>query len=211
MQKKIRNIVFDLGGVLVGLDKQRCVDAFYKVGLDDIAYYVDEFKSEDLFHEIEIGIIKTKEFCDRVREMTNKDVCDEDICWAWNQLLTDITENKIQKLIQLGERYHIFLLSNTNPIHWDKCVADFFPYDGYGMADYFEHAYLSFRMHLVKPTEEIFEMMMRLGNMKPEETLFVDDSKANCNGAAGLGIKTYNVTPNSDWTNDIDKILERYE
>ncbi len=208
---KIKNIVFDLGGVLVGLDKQRCVDAFYKVGLDDIAYYVDEFRSEDLFHELEIGAIDEKEFCDRVREMTKKDIDDKGICWAWNQLLTEIHEKKIEKLLQLKDNYRLFLLSNTNPIHWNKCREDFFPYAGYGEGDYFERTFVSYKMHLIKPSEEIFEKMMQVGRMVPQETLFVDDSKANCKTAAELKVKTFNVVSNSDWTTDIDKILERYE
>jgi glucose-1-phosphatase len=211
MQKKLKNVVFDLGGVLVGLDKQRCVDAFCKSGLDDIAYYVDEFRTEDLFHELEIGNIDTNEFCNEVRKITKRDIGDDIICWAWNQLLTDIKQNKIKKLIELSEHYRLFLLSNTNPIHWKKCLEDLFPYDGYGVCDYFEHTFLSYQMHVVKPCDEIFEVMMGRGGINPEETLFLDDSKANCDAAARLKIKTYNVVANSDWTAYIDKILDRYE
>lgn len=207
MQKGIKNIVFDLGGVLVGLDKDRCVNAFYKVGLKDIAYYVDECRQEDLFHELELGSIGITEFCDEVRRRTDCDVSDEQICWAWNQLLTDMPAMKIEKLLSLHDRYRIFLLSNTNPIHWHKCMDDFFPYKEWSTDDYFEQVFLSYKMHKVKPDDEIFMQMMKEGKMKPQETLFVDDSKVNCEAARKLQIKTLNVKANSDWTEIIDSIL----
>ena len=82
-------ILLDFGAVLVGLDKQRCINALQQVGLDSIASYVDEHRSEDLFHRIELGG-SSKEFCDEARRRSSGNPTDEEVEWAWGQLLTGI-------------------------------------------------------------------------------------------------------------------------
>lgn len=195
---KIRNIVFDLGCVLVGLDKKRCVEAFRQVGLEKVAYYVNEHRCEDFFHDVEIGKINTHEFCEAIRLRTNTEISDERIVWAWNQLLTGIAEVKLAKLQALQGKYRLFILSNTNPMHWDLCKKEFLRYDGKGADEMFEKVFLSYRMHQAKPDKEIYETMLKEGNMKAEETLFIDDSRANIEAAVELGIQTI-LSPNDEW------------
>lgn len=195
---EIRNIVFDLGCVLVGLDKDRCVEAFKKVGLDDVAYYVDEHRCEDFFHDVEIGAIDTAEFCEEIRRRTNTTVSDDDIVWAWNELLTGVAEEKLVKLQELHGKYRLFILSNTNPMHWSLCKDNFLKYNGKGADDIFEKVFLSYRMHQAKPDKEIYETMLREGEMTAGETLFIDDSRANIEAASQLGIQTI-LSPNDEW------------
>ena len=54
MNDNIKNIIFDLGGVLVGLDPKRCIEAFRKVGCGVLANYVEEHRTEDLFLDTEL-------------------------------------------------------------------------------------------------------------------------------------------------------------
>lgn len=191
IQKGIKNIIFDLGNVLVGLDKERCVNAFRKIGADNIAYFVDEHRVESLFLDSEVGNISQEEFCRRVRELTKKDIVDEDIVWAWNELLTGIPDFKKEWLLRLKADYRLFLLSNTNVMHWTKCANDFFPLHNHGVDDYFEQVFLSYEMHLIKPSEEIFRLVLNDAGIEAAETLFVDDSAENCRAARSLGINTY--------------------
>lgn len=191
IDKGIKNIIFDLGGVLVGLDKDRCVEAFHKIGASDIAYFVDEHRVESLFYDSEVGNISQEEFCRRVREITNRDIKDEDIVWAWNELLTGIPDFKKECLLRLRDKYRLFLLSNTNVMHWTKCSRDFFPYCDWGVDDYFDQTFLSYEMHLIKPSDAIFIQVLKEAGIKAEETLFVDDSEDNCRMARTLGITTY--------------------
>jgi FMN phosphatase YigB (HAD superfamily) len=200
MQKRIRNIVFDLGGVLVGLDSQRCVDAFNKIGAHDIAYFVSEHRVESLFFDSEIGNIAQDVFCDRVRELTARhELMDKDIVWAWNELLTRVTEEKLERLLQLNDKYRVFLLSNTNDMHWYKCVNEFFSYKEFSVDSFFERTFLSYEMHLIKPSEDIFKEVLRMGDMEAGETLFIDDSKANCDAANKVGIHTFVNHHDDDW------------
>ena len=205
----MKNIIFDFGCVLVGLDKQRCVNAFRAIGAGDVAVYVDECRQEDLFHDLETGKTDVAEFCDEVRRKSH--LChatDSEICHAWNMLLTGIPTERLQRLLQLRDSYRLFVLSNTNPIHWHKAVDEFFPYRGYGVDDYFERVFLSYRMHLVKPEPEIYLRLISETGIRPDETLFIDDSEANCSAAAALGLNVFHSPTGEEW---IDGLADKLE
>ena len=200
----IKNIVFDFGCVLVDLDKQACVEALNRIGANNVSAYVDEGRQEDLFHELETGNISVGDFCNEVRMLCpDCHATDEQICEAWNALLTGIPQQRLERLISLKKDYRLLLLSNTNPIHWHKSVRDYFPHDGYEVDDYFEKTFLSYRMHLIKPDERIFREMLIAAEMMPHETLFIDDSPMNCAAASELGINTICVSHGDEW---LDKI-----
>lgn len=200
MLENIKNIIFDFGGVLVNLDKQRCVKAFNAIGANDISYYVDECRQEDLFHDLEIGRSTAEQFCDEVRRKTGLcEVSDKDICDAWNALLVNIPSERIEMLLKMKEKYSLYLLSNTNAIHWDMSCEKLFPYKGHNVNDYFKKIFLSYKMHLVKPEEAMFRQIISETNINPKETLFLDDSQANCDGAEKLGINSYLVKSGDDW------------
>ena len=200
-----KNIVFDLGCILVGLDNDRCIDAFEQIGCGEIAHYVREHKVEDLFMDVEVGRIDTARFCDEVRRLCGCRVSDADIVWAWNALLTGIPDDKKAALLVLKHRGHrLFLLSNTNFMHWDKCAGSFFGYrdgDGreYGVADYFDRVFLSCAMHLAKPHAEIYAAMLRQAGISAADTLFVDDRADNCRGAESVGIATLHDPTGTAW------------
>jgi len=187
---EIKNIIFDFGGVLVDLDKHRCIEAFKNIGAESVACYVDECRQEDLFHDLEVGNIGVGAFCDAVRRKSpGCTASDEDICDAWNALLSGIPTWRLERLLELKGKYRLLLLSNTNPIHWRKAVTDYFPFGGFGVDDYFEKTYLSYEMHLLKPDHRIFEAVLADARIKASETLFIDDSPANCKAAEEVGIR----------------------
>ena len=168
-----RNLIFDFGGVLVNLDRRRCVDAFTRIGAGAIACYVDECRQEDLFHDLEVGLTDIPQFCDAVRRACPGCIADDEaICEAWNALLTGIPRYRLERLDELKRDYRIVLLSNTNPIHWGKAAACYFTACGRTVDYYFEKTFLSYEMH---------------------QTLFIDDSAANCAGAERLGVNTLHV------------------
>ena len=177
---------------MINLDKVRCVNAFDKIGAHHISSYVDECRQEDLFHDLEMGSITVPQFCDEVRRQCPECVAtDKEICWAWGELLTGIPEYRVEKLRTLKSKYRLFLLSNTNVIHWE-------PY-AHRLEGCFEKIFLSYEMHLVKPDTEIFREVLRQTGIRAEETLFIDDSANNCAGAASLGIHTHQVKVSDDW------------
>jgi len=192
--------VFDFGGVLTGLDKGACVKALHSIGAGNIACYVDECRQEDLFHDLEIGKSTVGEFCNEVRRLCpGCNASNDNICNAWNALLTGIPTRRLEKLLSLKSDYRLMLLSNTNPIHWHKAVLDFFPYEGNEVDDYFEKTFLSYRMRMVKPDEQMFRTMLVEGQIMPSETLFIDDSPINCAAASQLGINTICAERGDEW------------
>ena len=153
---------------------------------------------------MESGRSSVAEFCAEVRR---KSPCcrasDADICAAWASLLTGIPARRIEALLRLRQQYRLFLLSNTNEIHWQKAVDCFFPYQGFGVEDYFERIFLSYRMHLVKPDHKIFTTMLHDAGIVAAETLFIDDSPANCAAARDLGIQVLLSPAGDDWTDKL--------
>ena len=189
-----RYLIFDFGGVLVNLDRRRCVDAFTRIGAGAIACYVDECRQEDLFHDLEVGQTDIPQFCDAVRRACPGCIADDEaICEAWNALLTGIPRYRLERLDELKRDYRIVLLSNTNPIHWGKAAACYFTACGRTVDYYFEKTFLSYEMHLLKPDEAIYRRVLDDTGFNACETLFIDDSAANCTGAEKLGVNTLHV------------------
>lgn len=196
---EIRNLVFDLGGVLVDLDAQSCKNAFCKIGAKDIVTLWPNKQLEDIVNKANIGQLDTHSFCQEIRHAANISTRDEDIIWAWNQMLGSIKDAKKEKLIILHKKYRIFLLSNTNDIHWNKCAEDLFPMRNYVAEDYFEKIFLSYEMNLLKPDPSIFEHVILEGDINPLETIFIDDTIENCKIAHQLGFNVLQETSGEDW------------
>ena len=193
----MKNIIFDLGGVLVGFDRQRSIDAFERIGCGKVADYIRDHRTEDLFYRIELGEISTHDFCEEVRQMTATNADDEAIIHAWNVLLTPVTGKRLQRLRELREKgVRLFLLSNTNDMHWQYC--------GHQLDGCFERVFLSYEMRLAKPDTAIFAEVLRQADIDAHDTLFIDDNADNIAAAASLGIKTFHNQNIDDWTLAID-------
>lgn len=197
----IKNLIFDFGGVLVNLDKDICTAKFKKINAEEVGHYVDFCIQEDLFHELEIGAITVPEFCQEVRKKAP--LCtasDKEICDAWASLLTDVPVHRLAALLKLKENYRLFLLSNTNEIHWEMAEDMFFcQVEGLCVDDYFEKCYLSNRLGMIKPSPEIFKLVLEENGLTPDETLFIDDSPKNCAAAEAVGIHAFHSPTGEDW------------
>lgn len=198
--KGIKNLLIDFGGVLINLDRPRCIENFKKLGLQNVDELLNVYHQQGLFMQQEKGLITSAEFRDGIRSMGGKPLTDRQIDDAWNSFLVDIPTYKLDLLLKLREKYVVYLLSNTNEIHWKWSCKNAFPYRGFRVEDYFEKRYLSFEMKMVKPDIEIFETVLADANIDPKETFFIDDSEANCLTAQKLGISTYTPQAGEDWS-----------
>ena len=175
-----KNIIFDLGNVLVKLNPEGCIGAFKAIGMGELVDSNPQSEGMKLMSKLGVGMITTEEFCEAARKLTGTDVTNEEIIDAANKMLVEIPDYKKERLLLLKKAgYRLFLLSNTIDVHWDYCVEHLFPYQNYGVEDYFEHCFLSQRMHLAKPNARIYEEVIRQANIHPDETLFIDDLKEN--------------------------------
>ena len=204
MDKNIKNIVFDLGGVLIDLDFKSAINGLQKAGFTNVKEQLQAFDREGIFQKFELGDISADEFRASIRENSNVSLTDEEVDSLWNLMLLEIPREKLELILDLRSKYMVYLLSNTNSIHWDYVCKNAFNYRGFRMDDYFEETFLSYEMHLAKPDKAIFEKMLNDANLLPEETLFIDDSEANCKAAAEVGIHAHHYHIGDD----LSKIFE---
>jgi putative hydrolase of the HAD superfamily len=192
----IKNIIFDLGVVLLDIDFRRTMSEFEKLGIPNIKEIFSGYDQEAFFDKFEKGLISPTEFRDEVRKHINKPVTDEMIDHAWNAMIIDFPPERINLLISLKNSYRIFLLSNTNVIHfpvYNKQLKERFHIAN--LSDLFERAYYSYRLGLRKPDKEIFELVLGENTLIPAETLFIDDSPQHIETAKNLGINAVLLQP----------------
>ena len=189
---KYKNIIFDLGGVLLNIDHTRTAKAFYSFGLTDFSTLFSAAQQKHLFDLYEKGLISSKNFRNQIKTYCNNSIDDATIDMAWNAMLLDLPPERLRLLQILKNTHRTFLLSNTNDIHIETFNA--YLQKSFGIADlsgYFEKIYLSYKLGMRKPDTEIFEFVLSENNLVSNETLFIDDSIQHIEGAKKLGIQTY--------------------
>jgi HAD superfamily hydrolase (TIGR01509 family) len=188
---KIKNIIFDLGGVLIDIDYHKTINAFKNLGVVGFEDMYSQTTANTLFEDLETGQINEAQFYDGVRKEANIPLNDEQIKTAWNTILLDFRPNSIAYLQQLAKTHRVYLLSNTNSIHqaaFLQTYADIFK--GH-LNDNFTKAYYSHEINLRKPHKNIYEFVLTDAGINAEETLFIDDSIINIPAANEMGITTH--------------------
>lgn len=197
----IKNLIIDFGGVIINLTRNRCIEAFEKLGVTDIREkIVNNYQHKDLFMQLEIGAVTAQEFRDGIRHLSQQPLADDQIDAAWIAMLDDAPAYKLDLLLDLQKCYNTMLLSNTNEIHWLWSEKNIFSYRGHHAADFFRKIYLSYELKLLKPGADIFEYVLKDAAIRPEETLLIDDAVPNCRAAEALGIRTYTPQAREDWS-----------
>lgn len=203
----MRHIIFDLGNVLVRLDAEACRAAFRQLGMETLLDRRHD-EAQATMQQLGLGQISIQNFCQKARELSGSQATDEAVCRAANAMLIEIPDEKKRRLLRLRAHGHrVYLLSNTNAIHWDYCVTRLFPYRNYGVADYFDRIFLSQEMHLQKPDPEIFHEVLRQTGIRPEDSLFIDDLAENCEAARNVGMQTFQNKDFDDWEHFLDHNL----
>ncbi len=184
----IPNIIFDLGGVLLNIKPENSVNQFKTIGLTDTNRIQHEYRENGLFDRLEKGEIAPKVFREEIRQYIDKEVSDEQIDQAWNAMLLDFPKERLLLLQKLSKTHRIYLLSNTNIIHWEFYTNQFKTVYGIDLSDCFVKAYYSHNMGLRKPDSAIYSELIRAENLKAEDCLFIDDMLANAESARSIGM-----------------------
>lgn len=197
----IKNLIFDLGGVIINLTRNRCIEAFEQLGVTHIREnIVNNYQHKDLFMQLELGRVTADEFREGIRRLTRQPLTDEQINAAWIAMLGDVPAYKLDLLLELRKKYQVVLLSNTNEIHWEWIKETAFTTGRREVSDYFASVYLSYKLHQVKPDADIFEYVLNNSSFRPKETLLIDDAFPNCRTAEELGMRAYTPQPGEDWS-----------
>lgn len=202
----IKKLLFDLGGVIMDIRRQDCVDAFTRLGLKDAESYFGLYSQEGVFRAIEDGSMDVDAFHAAMHRVLPDGVTDRQIDEAFQKFLVGIPVRRLEELRRLRHKgYKIYLLSNTNPVMWNDRIAAEFRQQGHDVNYYFDGIVLSYRAHALKPSPEIFEYACRTLDIRPDETLFFDDSADNTAAAERLGFHAATVRPGTEFIDYLDE------
>lgn len=191
--QNIKNIIFDYGNVIFSIDFTLAQKAFKDLGINQSEQFFGHLQQDAIFDAFDRGDITAAQFRNRLREVTgNSSLTDEQIDKAWNSMLLGIAEGNHELLLQLKSKYRTFLMSNINDIHYSHIMNYLHrEFNFEGNDHLFEKTYYSHLVGKRKPDTAFFQQILDENNLKPEETLFIDDSPQHLEGAKKLGIHIY--------------------
>lgn len=194
----IQNVVYDLGGVVIDLKRERAVEALTKLGLDGADEMLGLYKQQPPFLDLETGRMTAGKFFDTLRNRIAANgypaPTDVELTDAFNAFLVDLPGGRLEMLRKMRMAgFRIFVLSNTNPVMYNSWIADAFRQEGGNINDYFDGIVTSFQELTCKPDVHIFETVLRRYGLDPSQTLMLDDSEANCRAAAEAGMHALRV------------------
>ncbi|MCP4520280.1 MAG: HAD family phosphatase [Cytophagales bacterium] len=189
--QKIKNIIFDLGDVIINIDFMLTFKAFEEVSPYTLDETINLFEKHKIYDVVERGGMNHAEFADFLKNIFKLELSDEEILKRWSALLLDIPKERIDLIQELQQKYRIFVLSNTSSPHIVDVNEILQKATGVqDLKDLCEKAYYSYDIAMRKPDAEIYEYVLKDSNLKAEETLFLDDNSDNIVGAQKLGIHT---------------------
>jgi putative hydrolase of the HAD superfamily len=207
MFKNIKNIIFDLGGVLLNINYQLTKQAFIKIGLSDFNNVYSKAKQTSFFDRFETGKISAENFRQELKKKLPKHITNKEIDNAWNAMLLDLPIERVDLLLKLKNNYRTFLLSNTNEIHVSAFEQICSKHYGNNLFErLFEKHYYSNKIGLRKPNANCFQHVIEENRLIPAETLFIDDSEQHIKGAIQCGLKAIHLKEN-ETVNEILKNL----
>lgn len=192
LNEHITTIIFDLGGVLLNLDYMRTQNAFEELGLSNFAQVYTQHQQSGLFDQFETGMINGVQFITSLQK-TIPNASSEEITDAWNAMLLDFPQNRMDLLHSLKQDYTLVLFSNTNEIHYDAFNAILDDAKLPRLPEVFHHTLFSHKIGLRKPESAGFDFAAKLAGSNPNACLFIDDSYQHIQGARTLGVHTYHL------------------
>ena len=192
--QQIKNVIFDLGGIFLNIDFKKTEAAFAKLGVTNFSQYITQHTITNTFELLETGKISPEEFYDCFRKDTGVAISSKQIEDAWNALLLDFPIERIEWLDDIRSRYNVFLYSNTNQIHYDAFIEMFRQQTGKDDFNrYFIKAYYSHELGLRKPYPNSYLYILKEQQLVATETLFIDDTIKNIEGAKEAGLQTIHL------------------
>ncbi|HSG67509.1 MAG TPA: HAD family phosphatase [Bacteroidales bacterium] len=185
----IRNIIFDFGAVIINIDPDAVFRHMMARGIDNLDEMHALLVENHIYHDLETGKITPAEFREAIRDTLKLSLSDDEIDASWNTMILDIPAERISFMNRLKSKYSIFLLSNTNAIHYDYYDKYFREtYDYPSLNSFFTRTWYSYQMGVRKPDPAIFRLALEEGRLEAGQTAFIDDMQINVDAAATLGI-----------------------
>jgi len=196
ISSSIKNLLLDLGGVIIDIEPIRVAQSFAGLSSQELSWVRYQIEAKQLFYKYETGAWTDDEFRRCIKQLLDVPLTDEQIDYAWNSMLLNIPQERIDLLLKLRKQYNLYLLSNTNAIHIHKvntilqkqaAIAD--------LETLFDKTYYSHQIGHSKPSLACYRYVLNDCGALPQETLFIDDNADNIAGAKQLGIQTVLIQP----------------
>lgn len=206
----IKNLIFDWGGVLSVSQHEEAVKRFAALGVPNAENYFEEGKNwGGIFGQVEDGTISIEDFLKKASDLCGKDITFEQIAYAWWGFFSHLAPGMLKQLEEWkAQGYNVYMLTNNNPFMMSYIRGEEFAPEGRPFYTYFDKLYVSCDIGLAKPDVAIYEYVLKDGNMKAEETIFVDDRQQNLVGAKEAGMATFFVEDSENWIEAFNQYLK---
>ncbi len=176
----MKNIIFDLGGVLFARDPSKVPSEIL-----EFFSFITEKKMPEFWEEYDRGTRTLEQTMQHLCEIKG---CTPEVCAEYIKISIDLqepipaTQAMIYELKQSG--YKLYVLSNMSRDY----ISMLRKHDVYAL---FDGEVVSCEEHTVKPEERIYNILLERYNLDPAESLFIDDRPENVETARRLGINGY--------------------
>jgi epoxide hydrolase-like predicted phosphatase len=204
----VRDVIFDFGGILFEIDYNAPVREFAKLGFTDFVDIYSQASQSDIFDQLETGKISNEDFFHFI-ESKCPNASPEEVRVAWDSILTKLWPENVDYVKKLRRSgFKTFLLSNTNAIHvasFEKMIDTSMGLNSF--RESFDQVYYSNVIGMKKPYPSTFLKVCEWNGLKPQETLFIDDSIQHVKGASEAGLLTVHMTDMKQMEGVIQSIL----
>ena len=206
----IKNLIFDLGGVIITLAPDEALRRFKSLGLENAEEQMDAYTQMGIFGQLEEGKISAEAFREELSRQVGREVTYDECRHAWLGYVKEVPQRNLDALLRLrSEGYRIILVSNTNPYMMSWVRSTEFDGHGHSIDYYMDACYLSYQLGVMKPGTEFFHRVLMTEKIMASETLFIDDGPRNVATASQMGIRTYCPQNGADWTTTIYEYINK--
>ena len=201
----IKNLLLDLGGVVLNVDYHKMVETFKSYNIPDFDKHFTQAHQAEIIDRFEEGKCTIEEFRNGIRELVGITLTDKQIDDAWNSMILELPKERIELLGMLKLKYNMYMFSNTNELHIEMLKKKYQEDFGFDIFTFlFTKAYFSNEINMRKPHPESFQWLLDDAGIKAEETLFIEDTLQHIEGAKKVGLNTY-------WLTGGETIIDLYE
>ena len=176
--------MFDLGGVVIGIDFGRAFRSWARDARCDPAAITTQFRMDDAYERHERGELDAVGYFACLRKSLGIDLSDEDFLCGWNDIYLDPVEGIEQLLREASHRFPLYGFTNSNPSHreiWSVLIQR--------ELTYFRSIFLSSDLGIRKPEPRAFSLIASITERPTSSFLFFDDTAENVIGAKEAGMQ----------------------
>lgn len=206
-QKIIKNVILDLGGVLVDIEPNNTCAAFKRIFRPDVQLDINWDSLPEVVVAMETGKWSKEEFKKTMLDSCRPGITPTQMVDAWCAMLMEFRAIRVKMLQDLGQKYNIYLLSNTNVYHVDYFEKEFKNRFHFKLNKLFKKVYYSHKIGLRKPDIAAFQYVLTDAGLNADETVMIDDRLDNCQAAESVGMRSILVPDNSGLERVINQLL----